>query len=179
MKVCILSDSHDHIPLLNAAVADAVKKGCEAVLHCGDVVAPSTLRCLLKYQIPIHSIHGNNAGDLFAMTKMASRSNGYLHYYGMDAGIELAERRIFLVHYPHYAKAMATSGDWHLVCCGHSHKVSITEVKNVAGNMTWLINPGTIGGVGQAKATYIYADLNTLHFEICEIDKAIEHQVHV
>jgi len=178
MKVCILSDSHDHIPLLNAAVADAISKGCEVVLHCGDVVAPSTLKCLLKYNIPVHTIHGNNAGDLYAMAKMSSRSNDLIHYYGMDAGIELDGRRIFLVHYPHYAKAMATSGDWNLVCCGHSHHVSIDEIKNVSGNTTWLINPGTIGGVGQAKATYISADLEQMTFEVCEIDKAIEHQLH-
>ncbi|MEJ1359041.1 MAG: metallophosphoesterase family protein, partial [Candidatus Sedimenticola sp. (ex Thyasira tokunagai)] len=46
MKVCILSDSHDHIPLLDAAAAEAKAKGAEAILHCGDVVAPSTLKCL-------------------------------------------------------------------------------------------------------------------------------------
>ena len=42
MKVCILSDSHDHIALIDAAVADAKTAGAEAVLHCGDLVAPST-----------------------------------------------------------------------------------------------------------------------------------------
>ena len=31
MKVCILSDSHDHIPLLDAAVADARAAGAELV----------------------------------------------------------------------------------------------------------------------------------------------------
>ena len=52
MKVCILSDSHDHIPLLDAAVADARAAGAEAVIHAGDLVAPSTLRCLEKYGLP-------------------------------------------------------------------------------------------------------------------------------
>ena len=46
MKICILSDSHDHIPLLDAAVGEARAAGAETVLHCGDVVAPSTLECL-------------------------------------------------------------------------------------------------------------------------------------
>ena len=53
MKVCILSDSHDHIPLIDAAVADAKAAGAEAVLHCGDLVAPSTLNCLQKYGRPL------------------------------------------------------------------------------------------------------------------------------
>ncbi len=175
MKICILSDSHDHIPLLNAAVAQAVKDGCEAVLHCGDVVAPSTLKCLLKYKIPVHIIHGNNAGDLYATAKMAHQSNGYMHYYGMDAGIEIEGRKIFIVHYPHYARAMATSGDWDIVCCGHSHKVSLKKVLNVNQKKTWLINPGTIGGVGQEKATYIQADLIKMTFDVYTVEKSIEH----
>ncbi|RLW55148.1 MAG: YfcE family phosphodiesterase, partial [gamma proteobacterium symbiont of Stewartia floridana] len=53
MKVCIVSDSHDHIPLLDAAVESAKADGAEAVLHCGDVVAPSTLHCLQKYGLPV------------------------------------------------------------------------------------------------------------------------------
>ena len=32
MKICILADSHDHIPLLDAAVEEAKAKGAEAVL---------------------------------------------------------------------------------------------------------------------------------------------------
>ena len=33
MKVCIVSDSHDHRPLLEAAVRAAKQQGAEAVLH--------------------------------------------------------------------------------------------------------------------------------------------------
>ena len=122
MKVCIVADSHDHIPLLDAAVATAKEDGAEAVLHCGDVVAPSTLKCLNKHELPVHVIHGNNTGDLYALATMASRPDNIIHYHGMDAGIELCGKRIFLVHYPHYARAMAATGDWDLVCCGHSHR---------------------------------------------------------
>jgi predicted phosphodiesterase len=94
----------------------------------------------------------------------------------MDASLEIAGRRIFLVHYPHYARAMATTGDWDLVCCGHTHKVSIEERKNCKGGMTHLVNPGTIGGVGKDRATYIMADLDAMTFEVHDIPKSIEHQ---
>ncbi len=68
MKVCILSDSHDNRRLLGAAVEHAKAHGAEAVLHCGDVVAPTTLRVLQKFELPVHVIHGNNTGDLYNMT---------------------------------------------------------------------------------------------------------------
>ena len=176
MKVCILSDSHDHIALIDAAGADAKAAGAEAVLHCGDLVAPSTLHCLEKYGLPVHLIHGNNTGDLFALTQLAHKPGGVVRFHGMDAGIELAGRRIFLVHYPHYAKAMAATGDWDLVCCGHSHKVEILAQKNCVGGITHVVNPGTIGGVGQAPATWVLADLDTLRFEPREVPKSLEYR---
>ena len=175
MKVCILSDSHDHIALIDAAVAEAHAAGAEAVLHCGDLVAPSTLHCLEKYGLPVHVIHGNNSGDLYALTQLAHKPGGVVRFHGMDAGIELAGRRIFLVHYPHYARAMAATGDWDLVCCGHSHKAEITEQKNCPGGITHLVNPGTIGGVGQAPATWVLADLETMRFELHEVPKSLEY----
>lgn len=175
MKVCILSDSHDHIPLIDAAVADAKALGAEAVLHCGDLVAPSTLHCLEKYGLQVHVIHGNNTGDLHALSRLSHKPNGIVRYHGMDAGIELAGKSIFIVHYPHYARAMAATGDWDLVCCGHSHKVVIEEVKNCKGSTTHTVNPGTIGGVGTAPATWIMGDLETMSFELHEVSKAIEY----
>lgn len=175
MKVCILSDSHDHIALIDAAVADAKAQGAEAVLHCGDLVAPSTLHCLEKYGLPVHVIHGNNTGDLYALTRLAHKPGGIVRFHGMDAGIELAGKRIFIVHYPHYAHAMAATGDWDLVCCGHSHKVEITQQKNRKGGTTYLVNPGTVGGVGNAPATWVFADLDAMQFEPHEVPKSLEY----
>ncbi len=174
MKVCILSDSHDHIPLLRAAVADARELGAEAVLHCGDVVAPSTLEVLEPFGLPVHVIHGNNTGDLYALTRLSHKPGGVIHYHGMDAAIELGGRRIFLVHYPHYARAMAATGDFDLVCCGHSHKVLIEQLPNVAGGHTWLVNPGTVGGVGKPRATWVLGDLAAMDFQVHEVSKSIE-----
>lgn len=171
MKICVLSDSHDHIALLAAAVQHARDQGCEAVLHCGDVVAPSTLHCLLDLGLPVHVIHGNNGGDLYTLTRLAGKPDSPIHYHGMDAGLELGGQRIFLVHYPHYAQAMAATGEWDLVCCGHSHKANIREVANLRGGFTPLLNPGTVGGVGQAPATYIVADLQQLTFTIHALSK--------
>ncbi|MEJ2611107.1 MAG: YfcE family phosphodiesterase [Candidatus Thiodiazotropha sp.] len=176
MKVCIVSDSHDHIPLLDAAVESAKSDGAQAVLHCGDVVAPSTLHCLEKYGLPVHVIHGNNTGDLYTLGRLANMDDNHIHYHGMDAGIELAGRKIFLVHYPHYARAMAATGDWDLVCCGHSHKLSFEKLANIRGGQTDLVNPGTIGGVGKSQATYVLADLETMTFEAREVSKQIERE---
>ncbi len=174
MKICILSDSHDHIPLLQAAVAEARERGAQAVLHCGDVVAPSTLRQINEIGLPVHVIHGNNTGDLYTLGQLVARPDSVIQYHGMDAAVELAGKRIFLVHYPHYAKAMAATGDWDLVCCGHSHALKIEYLPNIRGGTTPLVNPGTVGGVGSAPATYVMADLESMEFEGFELSKSIE-----
>ncbi len=165
MKICILSDSHDNRSLLEAAVREAADLGVEAVLHCGDLVAPSTLNVLKPYGLPIHVIHGNNTGDLYMMSRIAGKPGSLVRFYGQDAGIELAGRRVFLVHYPHYAEALATTGDWDLVCCGHDHKADIRDVRNIKGGNTRLVNPGTVGGVA-APATWVLGDLSTMEFEV-------------
>jgi len=177
MKICILSDSHDHVALLDAAVAAAAAEGAEAVLHCGDVVAPSTLQCLQKHGLPVHVIHGNNTGDLYTLGRLAADPSSLIRYHGMDAGLELGGRRIFLVHYPHYARAMAATGEWDLVCCGHSHAAAEKRIANLKGGETLLLNPGTVGGVGQAPATYLIGDLETMEFRLRALDKRLAHRV--
>ena len=176
MKVCIVSDSHDNRFLLAAAVKEAKELGAESVLHCGDVVAPTTLKILNPIGLPVHVIHGNNTGDMFSLSRLSHHTDSVVQYYGQDAGIELAGKKIFMVHFPHYAEAMATTGDWDIVCCGHDHKASVRDIKNVKGSTTLYVNPGTVGGVGHAP-TYIIADLETMKFEIRKVPVDDELQI--
>lgn len=168
MKICIVSDSHDNRKLLDIAVSDASSRGAQAVLHCGDVVAPTTLRILQKHGLPVHVIHGNNTGDLFSMAKLGYDTESVIQYHGQDAGLELAGKKIFIVHYPHYARAMGATGEWDIVCCGHDHKAEIDRIANMKNSHTLFINPGTVGGVG-ARPTYVFGDLGAMEFEICEV----------
>lgn len=165
MKICIVSDSHDHREPLAAAVAEAKALGARAVLHCGDLVAASTLHAVIGLELPIHLIHGNNAGDVYHLSKFAQEPGNRVHYYGQDGSPVLAQRRIFLVHYPHYAKAMALTGDYELVCNGHEHRAVVERIRNIKGGTTLRIDPGTVAGVN-ARATYVFGDLGTLEFEI-------------
>lgn len=135
------------------------------MLHCGDLVAPSTLHAIVGLGLPIHMIHGNNAGDLFHLYRFAQGHGDRVRYYGPDGSLDLAQRRIFLVHYPHYAKAMALTGDYDLVCNGHEHRAVIERIRNIKGEETLRIDPGTVAGVS-APPTYVFGDLQTMEFEV-------------
>jgi putative phosphoesterase len=168
MKICIVSDSHDRAEALDSAVRTAAAQGAEAVIHCGDLIGGHTLRPAMHAGLPMHLIHGNNLGDSVTLHRLARDSGGLLRYHGADARIELGGRKIFVVHYPEYGYAMACTGEWDLVCCGHSHHAEIMQVSNVHGGKSWLVNPGTVAGVA-APATWISGDLASMRFDIHEL----------
>ena len=168
MKLCIVSDSHDRREHLAAAVTEAKQLGALAVLHCGDLVAPSTLHAIIPLGLPVHIVHGNNMGDLFHLSRLAHQRENQVHYYGQDGSLVLAGKRIFIVHYPHYAKAMALTGEYDLVCNGHEHRAVIERIRNIKGGETLRIDPGTVGGVS-APATYVLGDLEKMEFEIRKV----------
>ena len=168
MKLCIVSDSHDRADALEQAVREAKALGAEAVIHCGDLIGAQTVKPALALGLPVHLIHGNNIGDTQSLHRQSRASGGKLEYHGADARIELAGRRIFVVHYDDYGYAMACTGEWDLVCCGHSHRAELRQVKGVNGRDCWLVNPGTVAALS-APATWVLADLGAMRFEVHEL----------
>ena len=165
MKICIVSDSHDRAPALVAAVASAKTEGAAAVIHCGDIIGANTLRAAMELDLPMHIVHGNNLGDTLALAHLAVQSAGRMRYYGADARIDLGGKRIFATHLPEHGRAHACTGDFDLVCCGHTHEAKVVEQANIKGGNTWLVNPGTVAGVG-APATWLLVDLGAMEFSI-------------
>lgn len=170
MKICIVSDSHDRAEPLAEAIAEAQKSGAASVIHCGDLIGANTLRLSLNLNIPLHVVHGNNVGDQVAMHRLMAKSGGTLFYHGPDAELELGGRSIFATHYPHYGHGMACTGDYDLVCCGHSHVAEIVRQPNIKGGHTTLVNPGSVAGIGAPNVdeayTWILGDLADMTFEI-------------
>ena len=66
----------------------------------------------------------------------------------------LAGKRLFIVHNPHYAKAMALTGDCDLVCSGRRHRAVIERITNIKDRETLRVDPGTVGGVTTRRPTY-------------------------
>jgi len=178
MKICIVSDSHDHAEPLAVAVAEAQRSGATAVIHCGDLIGVYTLRAALKFGIPVHAVHGNNIGDIPALYRMMAKTGGLFTYHGQEAVLELGGRRIFVTHMPHHGRAFACTGDYDLVCCGHSHKAQVGKQADIKGGQCWLVNPGSVAGIDAPSAgsmpTWILGDLEQMNFEIRALPWRIE-----
>ena len=170
MNICIVSDSHDRSAPLVAAIIEAQASGAQAVIHCGDLIGVNTLRASLELGIPIHAVHGNNIGDVAALYRMMAKSGGLFTYHGQEAVLELGGRRIFVTHLPHHGHAFACTGDYDLVCHGHSHSAHFGRQSGVNGGHCWLVNPGSVAGIDapgvEAVPTWIFGDLEQMNFEI-------------
>lgn len=119
-RIGIISDTHG---LLRPEVVDAMK-GCEAILHGGDINSAQILEELNSIA-PTYAVRGNNDKD-WAKDLPETLS---LELYGV---------RFFMVHNKKYIPSKLENTD--VIIYGHSHKY---EEKSTGGIL--YINPGSCG----------------------------------
>ncbi len=139
MRIGILSDIHDHLANLAAAVGFLNEQRTEALICCGDLCSPFVVDELKKFTGPVHIVFGNNDADLFRITRKCDQR---VQAHGEFLEIELGSRRIAVNHFDNIAKPLAHSGLYDLVCFGHNHRISIARIGE-----TLAVNPGPIMGV--------------------------------
>ncbi|HDN80383.1 MAG: YfcE family phosphodiesterase [Chloroflexi bacterium] len=149
MLIAVVSDIHDHLHNLNAF--KPVFEKADAAIFCGDFCAPFSLAALARMVSgPIHVVFGNNDGDQWLLSKVAAGFE-HVHLEGPFARLELADRRIFVVHYPEIAEDVAASARYDLVCYGHNHKAALSKL-----NGTLLLNPGEVMGRFGTSSVALY-----------------------
>jgi hypothetical protein len=148
MRIAILSDIHDNVLKLEAALQRL--EGADALLCCGDLCSPFIIDQLgLGFSGPIHIVFGNNDADHYRMT-MKLRNYPHITLHGEFADLQLDGKRFALNHYDNLGRAIAASNIYDVVCYGHNHQYEVArEGKSLR------INPGAIMGAmftgGQAK----------------------------
>ncbi len=156
MLIGVLSDIHDNFGNLEQALAIFKERGAEALIFCGDFCSPIPPRVMAsEFEGEVHCVFGNGDGDRFAMFKAASTQYLNLKLHGEYAELEFEGVKIAATHYPFYAKALAQTGDYDAVFCGHTHKVHQEQI----GDCLWL-NPGEILG-WKGRATCAIYDTAT------------------
>jgi putative phosphoesterase len=145
-KIAILSDTHDNVRNLLAALDQVRASGAETLLHCGDFCAPFMLDYIGKnFSGTVHTVFGNNDGDGRLLQMIASK-HGRIKLHGIYSELEIASRKIAMIHYPEPARRIAQSGQFDLVCYGHNHQRHTEQI-----GACWLVNPGEgLGMLGVA-----------------------------
>jgi putative phosphoesterase len=138
MQVGIISDTHDNVPAADAAMDAFAECGVEAVVHCGDFIAPPLIPHLDREGIPVHAVRGNNDGEREGLIDAFERlDGGTLH--GRFAELEFDGRSFGVLHGEQrpVIEALASSEEYDYVCHGHWH---VREERTVGE--TTVLNPG-------------------------------------
>ncbi len=159
MKIAVLSDSHDHIWNFKKAITAIEGMGIETVIHLGDLVSPFVLEELNGFSGTMHLIFGNNPGDKYLLLKKVESLGGQVIHHGIRGELEISGKRIAFVHDPHYAYALARTGDYDICLFGHTHRWHQEYVEK-----TLLLNPGEILGKKEPPS-WAMIDLNTMEVE--------------
>ncbi len=135
MELGIVSDTHDNRAVIEAA-ADLFEGRVDAVVHCGDVVAPFSVTPF-DADYEFYAVRGNNDGEW--MLRDAVRSFGA--YLGEFGELSLGGASVAVYHGTSQAivGALVGCGDYDYVLHGHTHQ----RVHRTEGG-TVRINPGGV-----------------------------------
>jgi putative phosphoesterase len=147
MKLGVLSDTHDNLPAIAAAIKIFKQAGIEALLHAGDYVAPFALARLIQARLPVYGVFGNCDGERAGLMKLLPElADGPRH-------LEIGGRKICLIHdWERLSHENFEASD--IVVFGHTHE---PKIERHEGRL--IVNPGECGGWMTGRATV--AILNT------------------
>jgi uncharacterized protein len=135
MKIGVISDTHGEVQLTRQAlnILDAFQ--VELILHCGDV---GTDVVSLFSGRQVHFVAGNT-DNLDDMREAIVEPQHTFH--DQLGTLELEGCRIAFLHGHDVTLLHHTirSGNWDLVCCGHTHASS-----NHREGSTFVLNPGAL-----------------------------------
>ena len=155
MKIAVMSDSHDHLVPLRAAVERAASAGAQALIHCGDLIAPFVLAELRKFPGPVHVVFGNNEGDRYMIANVAAKKFPNVKLYGEVGFVETENGEVAFTHRPEFARGLACAQKYVAVFNGHTHRMEIERI-----GKTWLVNPGELMGLLEPPGWIVF-DLAT------------------
>ncbi|MSR59682.1 MAG: metallophosphoesterase [Planctomycetaceae bacterium] len=137
MRIAVVSDTHGHVGNTTAAVHLIQKQDVQAVLHCGDIGSPAIIPLFAAW--PTHFVFGNVDHDAQRLAATITAAGQTCHErFGSVCfdGIQIA-----FLHSDDLSRFAATidSGDYNLVCYGHTHVAEQHRVKD-----TLVLNPGAL-----------------------------------
>lgn len=160
MLIGVVADTHDNLSALRKALAEFKAAGAKLVLHAGDIVSPFVAAPFKEAGLRVIGVFGNNDGDKLYLRERFSEV-GELHFGPHE--LEIAGRRIVLMHEPRALEALAASGKYDLIVYGHTHEVDLRPGPPL------ILNPGECGGWLSGRPTCALVDLNSLEAKIVKL----------
>lgn len=155
MKIGIISDTHDRLDYLAAAIKTFSNAQVDIVIHCGDWVSPFTLEyydhVMQDNPIPTKSVFGNNEGDIKRIIERNSALKNPIEFAPklvFELEFERKKIAVFHGHDNVILNSLINSKQYNAVFTGHTH-----ETRNEIIDSTLVFNPGTTAGVASSRIT--------------------------
>ncbi len=157
MQIGVLSDTHDRLPTMQAALQEFGRRGITMVLHPGDIVAPFAAKVLAAWGGTLHVTYGNNDGERRGLKQILPQIQ--------DGPLQLAlgGRRVLLHHALEWCRSEDIAAA-DIVVTGHTHE---PVIERRAGRL--LVNPGECCGWVTGRATAAVIELDTCEAELIEV----------
>jgi putative phosphoesterase len=160
MLIGVISDTHDRLPMIDAALELFRRRCVEAVIHPGDFVAPFAIRRLRRYEGPMYATYGNNDGERAGLKALMPQVvDGPLH-------LTLGGRRILVHHFVDWCDPTDIDRA-DIILTGHTH-----EVVNRFDRGKLFLNPGECCGWVHGRCTVAILDTDGPSAEVCELEPA-------
>ncbi|MCS7249327.1 MAG: metallophosphoesterase [candidate division WOR-3 bacterium] len=158
MLLGIISDTHDHIEKVKKAIEIFNQYDLICVIHCGDFVAPFTLKEFTNLKTKFYGVFGNCDGEKEGLLKVAKENNFLLSEAPLK--LSLGNKKFLIFH--KLKKEEIKDVDY--VIHGHTHLCEIKKENNI-----FFINPGEACGLLTEKATIAFLNIKENKVNILEI----------
>ena len=162
MRVGVISDTHDDVRNLEAALELLKEEGITRILHCGDLCGPDIVKALAGFDVWI--AQGNMDRHL-GLTQVVEGTLGRGRLAWLQRPM-LDGYPVAMVHGDN-EEALAnliSSGGYTYVFHGHTHRRREQTI-----GRTHVINPGALGGTRHQSRSFCILDLETGEVRFVEV----------
>jgi uncharacterized protein len=146
MRLGIISDTHDDVENVRAAIDIFNQKEVETVIHAGDYIFPGIVKEFSRLNAKLVGVLGNNDGEKGHLLKTFLDVGGDLK--GELGELQIEGLKIGIYHGTSdvIKDLLVSSGKYNIFVCGHTHKMEPSGISNGKyqnNGSTLVLNPGT------------------------------------
>jgi len=159
MLIAILSDTHDNVPAILAALRLLTPHKPNLYLHAGDITSSTTLD--LFEGLPLHFVLGNSEYDPADIRRRAGELSLVCH--GYCAKLALDGKRLGMCH-GHDARVIGelAAAEFDYIIAGHSHERE--DMRFGSPPNIRYINPGALFRTGSPSVALLDLAIDKLTF---------------
>lgn len=164
MKIGLLSDTHNNINNLAAALKIFDRESIHTIFFCGDLVDAGCVP--LFAGLELHLVEGNMDPDPAALLR-AVQHLGNGGTFGLEYEVTLSGKHMLLLHghLNERLNEVLHNGLYDYVIHGHTHRRRDERIGN-----TRVINPGALGGIRHESRSIAILDLAQDQLNVIEVE---------